>query len=526
MKTFSFSDNTRKKKWNNVISNHCAKKIILKDYELCLLKKLSDGLTWINMVQFEWRDSYNALYDQAQNLFFDENEKNKIKIDVNRTFGLFVRYLPEARDKITSNLSSFYDSLYFVLITATHERCYCQGINFLAGAFLIKDSSERTSFILLCYLLRERHLEVLFNYKSSALSEYLKVFEKKLRLHNKKVYDHLQKTGFGAFCYAIEWFTTCFVVVHPGDLSSMVLDMLLMGFDDIMIRVGLAVLDLLEDQLLTYDLEELQLSFKILTRQLDAVAVVSSALAISLHRASPTASSPRSDRDVLQNMAVNIHQMIANGTKLEHILRHPISSHVSVSEQQPPGPTLLSDLLSETPLCDEHYFADQEQQSPPRRVAAPRRSGNRRARCLCAAFSRPLPFPLPPPSESPPRPPPPASWLFSLFRWPMIPVRPKPVKRSDRPHRTSRVEYRDERRPRKRRRRRRRRRPVRCKQASVSNRRKHDSSNCLVVASPWLKSVLFTLLRTSLWMATFGLLGRPPGHLAGRPDKQRVPWAL
>lgn len=48
----------------------------------------------------------------------------------------------------------------------------------------------------------------------------------------------------------------------PGDMSACFLDLLLLGFDDILLRVGLAIMDALEEQLLSLDLEELQMTFK------------------------------------------------------------------------------------------------------------------------------------------------------------------------------------------------------------------------------------------------------------------------
>lgn len=41
--------------------------------------------------------------------------------------------------------------------------------------------------------------------------------------------------------YAIEWFTTLFSVSTPKRLTMYLFDLFLAGFDDIMIRVGLAI---------------------------------------------------------------------------------------------------------------------------------------------------------------------------------------------------------------------------------------------------------------------------------------------
>lgn len=52
------------------------------------------------------------------------------------------------------------------------------------------------------------------------------------------------------------------IIIVKGDLSSCVMDLLLLGVDDIMIRVGLAIMDFLGDKLVFLNDEELQMEFK------------------------------------------------------------------------------------------------------------------------------------------------------------------------------------------------------------------------------------------------------------------------
>ena len=226
------------------------------------LERLASGVAWLDWVPSEWKDIYGALYDEAQSFQILETEKTKIEKDVHRTFGLFTRNARILRLQFRLKMSQYYESLQAVLIAASHEREYCQGINFLAAVFLLSESSERDAFTLLCFLLRHRHLESLFNYRCSSLVEYMKLFEKRLRVNNPFVYKHFKLVGFGTVCYAIEWFTTCFIVTCPGDLSACVIDLLLAGCEDAMIRVGLAIIDKLGAHLLKMDLEELQINFK------------------------------------------------------------------------------------------------------------------------------------------------------------------------------------------------------------------------------------------------------------------------
>ena len=75
-------------------------------------------------------------------------------------------------------MQTYYTSLHAVLVAASHQSGYCQGINFLAALFILTEKEE-DSFSLLCFLLRHRHLEILFNPTCSSLVEYMNCFSKR-----------------------------------------------------------------------------------------------------------------------------------------------------------------------------------------------------------------------------------------------------------------------------------------------------------------------------------------------------------
>jgi hypothetical protein len=166
-----------------------------------------------------------------------------------------------------------------ILNAASVSIAYCQGMNFIAAIFLL-NYSEKDSFILFSFLMNERNLKVLFNPKSSCLVDYIKLFEKRLKLNYRKVYDHFKAINFSAFCYTIEWFTTCFIVSNPNELSACVIDMLLIDINDTLIRIGLSIIANLETKLLSLDLENIQISFKQLVGNLEVVDVISVALCL------------------------------------------------------------------------------------------------------------------------------------------------------------------------------------------------------------------------------------------------------
>ena len=251
----------RRSIWNKVLKTISENEYSSrKATEIESLNRLCEGWRWLEMVEPEWRNIYGAIYDEASSFEKSVTDTAKIEKDIHRTFGLFIRNIPNLR--LSKTMSEYHKSLSNILNAAIHECGYCQGINFLAALFLLYEKDERDSFILLCFLLKNRHLEILFNSKCSSLFEYMNSFAKRFRRHNKRVYQHLRNIGFTPVCYAVEWFTTCFIVTCPGDFSACVIDLLLCGYDDIMIRVGLTIMDYLQDDLLSIGIEELQLNFK------------------------------------------------------------------------------------------------------------------------------------------------------------------------------------------------------------------------------------------------------------------------
>ena len=237
--------------------------------ELSLLKILANGSTWMDLVSKEWLDIYGAMFDESSCLKAPESEKIKISKDVHRTFAVFENSLSiPALLAFKFRKSKYYRDLEVVLSAISHYHNYCQGMNFIVGSFLFNGFSARESFILMNFLLRQRHMEILYNPKSSSLVDYINLFDKRFRKMLKPLYLHFKEVTYYSFCFAIEWFTTCFTVCCPVDFSNLVFDLIFVGISDIMLRIGLGAMQLLTDELINLNQEELMHTFKSLIRNL------------------------------------------------------------------------------------------------------------------------------------------------------------------------------------------------------------------------------------------------------------------
>lgn len=253
--------------------------------ELNQISKLAEGSTWFDFVPQEWIDIYTATYEAASSLQIDPGTKTKISKDIHRTFSLFSRTSSTSILNVAYRVKSaeYIASLETILCLASHSRGYTQGMNFLAAFFLLATGKdERKSYILLVYLLKHRCLDILYDSKCSCLLEYMKTFDKKLRRYNKRVYYTLKEKGFFNICYALEWFTTCFIVSAPKNIAPYVIDLLFADIPDILLRVGLSVMNLLQDYIINASNDELQMNFKKMVVTLDPLSVISQALLINL----------------------------------------------------------------------------------------------------------------------------------------------------------------------------------------------------------------------------------------------------
>lgn len=302
---------------------------------------LACGSRWKDFIPKEYVAIYGAEYDQYQaSNIHNIQEKYKIEKDVHRTFGLFTGSHAPHQLKLQYRLKkdTYYESLSRVLLAISNRISYCQGMNFLAALFLLTEDTDKDAFILLKYLLTQCSLSCFYDSKTSCLLEYLKVFEKKLRKHNKKIYNTFKSAGFAPVCYAVEWFTTCFIVSAPGDLSACVLDLMFAGCSDVLIRVGLAVISKIEDEILSLRPDDIYMNFKSLVMKLQPMDVIPLAMLINLEF----------DFNILEVMVRNMDLMNPNKEKVDTlrsfpvvldsvVVEHKSADHLSNSQEDEQG---------------------------------------------------------------------------------------------------------------------------------------------------------------------------------------------
>eukprot|EP00601_Ochromonadales_sp_CCMP2298_P030270 CAMPEP_0173325656 /NCGR_PEP_ID=MMETSP1144-20121109/638_1 /TAXON_ID=483371 /ORGANISM="non described non described, Strain CCMP2298" /LENGTH=344 /DNA_ID=CAMNT_0014269893 /DNA_START=108 /DNA_END=1142 /DNA_ORIENTATION=- len=253
---------SRSRIWS-VVHNRIKKSPVysqLAKSDITALNRLTSKTSWMDQISPSWKETYSAVYETALLTPLPPSTEAQIDRDVPRTYSLFTENSRQLRLRFPpmERANAYHDALRAVLHATAVESGYAQGMNFLAASFLISESCPRSAFILCSYLLKNCAVEVLFDAQCSSLMDYAIFFEDCLQRHNPRLHAHLQRCEFTPLLYVVEWFTTCFVGTNPGEISACVLDLLFGGVKNVLLRVGLALLEHLQGTLMGFNQEQLQ----------------------------------------------------------------------------------------------------------------------------------------------------------------------------------------------------------------------------------------------------------------------------
>lgn len=272
---------------------------------------------------------YDELYSILEkNTDSEEGKLNKIskrsrfltKKDVPRTLDAFSQPSKD-RQVFERSLMNF-----LLISSCAVKNGYCQGWNFVAGSYLITTLiDDKTNFVMFLIALKKRGLISLYQYGAN-LDIFLEEFALQLEhcefnfsskeYSTKKSLLHMKKLEYGII-FALEWFTTCFTLNFNIEFIRCIQDLLTIGIKNILLRVGLAIIAVLEPDILSCtDIEKLQHIFKIETKNLQPELVIPVALAIHIGPMKMQGAvelRDLTDGDILSAMALLPHDPTATG---------------------------------------------------------------------------------------------------------------------------------------------------------------------------------------------------------------------
>ncbi|EQC26250.1 hypothetical protein SDRG_15911 [Saprolegnia diclina VS20] len=258
----------------DVFWKHVVKRVNFADdaerAKVLALTEPTKGLRW--SIPAPVAHIHRHVYDQIASPRHAYSEL--IERDVARTFCIFDASDDEAYRALEPSLFRVLNGV------ARAENGYCQGMNFIAAVFLEAGLPEADAYATFVYLLQHKHMSQFYKDSSVFLNEYLQRFQARVAELLPELAAKLDAVGFDVYLYGIEWFTTMFACSSKIELSHAVLDLVLADVTDVMFRIGIALLQSVEAQLLSMSFDDLLRDFKSVTKHVDTYQIVMAALSV------------------------------------------------------------------------------------------------------------------------------------------------------------------------------------------------------------------------------------------------------
>uniref|UniRef100_A0A7N8X2X8 Ecotropic viral integration site 5b n=1 Tax=Mastacembelus armatus TaxID=205130 RepID=A0A7N8X2X8_9TELE len=148
---------------------------------------------------------------------------------------------------------------------------YCQGSAFIVGLLLMQ-MPEEEAFCVFVKLMQDYRLRELFKPSMAELGLCMYQFECMIQVDQlPELHMHFQAQSFHTSMYASSWFLTIFLTSFPLPIATRIFDIFMCEGLEIVFRVGLAILQMNQAELIQLDMEGMLQHFqKVIPHQLDS----------------------------------------------------------------------------------------------------------------------------------------------------------------------------------------------------------------------------------------------------------------
>ncbi|XP_058034455.1 ecotropic viral integration site 5 protein homolog isoform X2 [Ahaetulla prasina] len=146
---------------------------------------------------------------------------------------------------------------------------YCQGSAFIVGLLLMQ-MPEEEAFCVFFKLMQDYRLRELFKPSMAELGLCMYQFESMIQEQLPELFMHFQAQSFHTSMYASSWFLTIFLTSFPLPIATRIFDIFMSEGLEIVFRVGVALLQMNQAELVQLDMEGMLQHFqKIVPHQFD-----------------------------------------------------------------------------------------------------------------------------------------------------------------------------------------------------------------------------------------------------------------
>mmetsp|Transcript_51093 Transcript_51093/g.119623 ORF Transcript_51093/g.119623 Transcript_51093/m.119623 type:complete len:450 (-) Transcript_51093:39-1388(-) len=184
----------------------------------------------------------------------------QIEMDVTRTFTDNKSFDDGKQQRLLRVLNAY--------AACNPEVGYCQGMNYVAGLLvLISDSEEECFGMFKCLMERQPHgLEGFYTAKLPLLRQYLHACDILLKELVPELRTHFIQEDIDPAVYLHQWFLTLFIYTFPFPMVMIIWDMIVYEGLPFVLRLAIAILQVLKESLLAMKFEDIIDFFKKLKR--------------------------------------------------------------------------------------------------------------------------------------------------------------------------------------------------------------------------------------------------------------------
>ncbi|XP_032884835.1 ecotropic viral integration site 5 protein homolog isoform X2 [Amblyraja radiata] len=147
---------------------------------------------------------------------------------------------------------------------------YCQGSAFIVGLLLMQ-MPEEEAFCVFVKLMQDYRLRELFKPSMAELGLCMYQFEWMIQEQLPELYVHFQSQNFHTSMYSSSWFLTIFLTSFPLPVATRLFDIFMSEGLEIVFRVGIAILQSNQAELMQLDMEGMLQHFqKVIPHQFDS----------------------------------------------------------------------------------------------------------------------------------------------------------------------------------------------------------------------------------------------------------------
>jgi len=186
----------------------------------------------------------------------------QIMLDIDRSFPSHKMFIQGTSEGKEGRAALF--RVLAVYAMYNPEVSYCQGMSYIAGMFLMNMNEEDSFWCLVSMFERPKYLAGYFSDSLDKIQKHTGVFRRLMRQRRPKLGKHLESLGVSPLMYLTPWFMALFTSLPNWDAVLIIWDLLLLDGISVIFRAGLALLDLLSDNVLS--LNEMSQALPVLLR--------------------------------------------------------------------------------------------------------------------------------------------------------------------------------------------------------------------------------------------------------------------